>query len=707
MTSDAQSQLAFYLTGKRTGPGLDPIEGLDLRPALFAGFRDLSELRYDYPVVLGPRIDSLKAIFDQAFLDLPVDSNRERIKKNGLRLEREIRKLVAAGKRKQLAELWDEAMSRVDVPARESVGVLRKLVKAEGLVVDCDAHLSETIVKHAWSLVQQRKGMAFRNKIDRLALKLADELKADLVGSDAGRTPENLKASLATSAIDFESMSQLLTKSIPESSLPKARRKRVEWLLGVLQSQTFFEKDGKPGQACTFDTCEEALDAYRERLALATELTKAIAIAELEVAGDYVDQKHDPFFVDFSTTDLASLPDILVMLDAGKMTASESQTLTEMLSAGLQIKVLVRTDDLLEPSPIGDGHFSIGTRIRQFANLAMGLSDVFVLQSPNSNLVALRRFLHRGMEAAGPALFSVFSGACEHAAGVPPYLQSAAALESRAFPAFVYDPSSGHDMASRFKLADNQQSEFDWSEQTVGYEDEGMQRKSEQVAFTLVDFAACDRRLSRHFARIPRENWNGTLATVPDAIHAVTTERAPSVLMVNSDNVLQRVLVDEDLIREARHCAEMWHSLQELGGVHNSHAERLLEQERKEWEEQLQKEVAARKSEPATPQAAAPLVTATESGVAVAEPVEEKKSDEPYIETPRCTTCNECTTLNNKMFAYNENKQAFLADPSAGTYRQLVEAAESCQVSIIHPGKPKNPNEPGLEELIARAEPFL
>jgi hypothetical protein len=53
------------------------------------------------------------------------------------------------------------------------------------------------------------------------------------------------------------------------------------------------------------------------------------------------------------------------------------------------------------------------------------------------------------------------------------------------------------------------------------------------------------------------------------------------------------------------------------------------------------------------------------------------------------------------------NKQAFIADPDAGTYRQLVEAAESCQVAIIHPGKPRNPNEPGLDELVKQAEPFL
>ena len=58
------------------------------------------------------------------------------------------------------------------------------------------------------------------------------------------------------------------------------------------------------------------------------------------------------------------------------------------------------------------------------------------------------------------------------------------------------------------------------------------------------------------------------------------------------------------------------------------------------------------------------------------------------------------------MFAYNENRQAFIADPDAGTYAELVQAAENCQVAIIHPAKPRNPAEAGLEELLKRAEQF-
>ena len=58
------------------------------------------------------------------------------------------------------------------------------------------------------------------------------------------------------------------------------------------------------------------------------------------------------------------------------------------------------------------------------------------------------------------------------------------------------------------------------------------------------------------------------------------------------------------------------------------------------------------------------------------------------------------------MFVYNDNMQAAIADADAGTFRQLVEAAESCQVAIIHPGKPRNPKETNLGELVLRAEPF-
>ena len=85
---------------------------------------------------------------------------------------------------------------------------------------------------------------------------------------------------------------------------------------------------------------------------------------------------------------------------------------------------------------------------------------------------------------------------------------------------------------------------------------------------------------------------------------------------------------------------------------------------------------------------------------------EELSFDEPWLDTPACTTCDDCMGINKMMFAYNDDKQAYLVDPKAGTFEDLVRAAEICPAKCIHPGKPLNPNEAGLEELMARAAPF-
>jgi len=100
---------------------------------------------------------------------------------------------------------------------------------------------------------------------------------------------------------------------------------------------------------------------------------------------------------------------------------------------------------------------------------------------------------------------------------------------------------------------------------------------------------------------------------------------------------------------------------------------------------------------------AAPAAVAA-NGVAVAD--DEPLVLEAYIDSARCTSCNECTNLNNKMFGYNADKQAYVKDAHAGTFQQLVTAAERCPVSIIHPGTPLNPKEKDLAKWLKRAERF-
>jgi pyruvate-ferredoxin/flavodoxin oxidoreductase len=91
---------------------------------------------------------------------------------------------------------------------------------------------------------------------------------------------------------------------------------------------------------------------------------------------------------------------------------------------------------------------------------------------------------------------------------------------------------------------------------------------------------------------------------------------------------------------------------------------------------------------------------------AVSAPESDALVMEPYIDSALCTSCNECTNISKKLFAYNENKQAYIKDPRGGTFQQLVKAAELCPVRIIHPGTPLNPKEKDLDKWIARAAAF-
>jgi len=267
----------------------------------------------------------------------------------------------------------------------------------------------------------------------------------------------------------------------------------------------------------------------------------------------------------------------------------------------------------------------------------------------------------------------------------------------------VYDPSTGRDWAHRFSLDGNPQPEADWPRHTLTYQDAACQSMADEVPFTLIDFVAGDPRYAEHFASVPVEDWTDAMVPVDDIVRIegrTRIERVPSLMLVDADDVLHRVIVDEKLVREARRCLSMWHSLQELGGIHNSYAERALTDappivvvQEAPLEQPVQQ-----------PTIAESTVAESVDDSGDAEP--ERSPDEAYIETARCSTCNECTLINSTMFAYNDNQQAFIADLKAGTYAQLVEAAESCQVSVIHPGKPWNLSEPGLEDLLKRAEQF-
>jgi ferredoxin len=750
MATRYHEQRLFFATGARQGEGVDAIDTLVLAPAVFARYRDLTRLRYDFPLVLVDRgpgsgtLRSLSSVVDEVLQEIaPKGIDGERLRRHVLRLEQEVRTLVADGASGTLSELWAAAAPRLaneDDPSAEAVlAHLAEKLQLDGAVVDCDRAMPARVLAHVWQAAQQAKASAFRATVERLCVKLADILRAAFIHSAAGQRPDALRASLAGShrdAFDFEVMSRLVARGAPKDELSRARRRRIEDALAVLSTQRFYPDTKLAGRseadapyAFHFADCASAAAAYRARLPEAAAVVKAIAIAELECAARYSEERHDTFFASFddralTADDIALFPDYLVCISPEHADLPENAGLMDLLSAGLPVKVLIEAADLLEEASVGTRHFAFGVRSVRLANTATALGGVFVIQTVGSNLYALRERLAKAFAHRGAGLVSIYAGAA--AVGeLGPYLTAAAAMESRVFPAFTYDPYAGDNQAARFVLEDNPQPEADWPVAPFEYSDESHQRVTEEMPFTVADFVLCDRRYAAHFARVPRDRWNGRMIPADEWLARDAKgadDRVPYVLAVDGNDVLQRVIVDARLMQLAARCRTFWHRLQEQGGIHNSHAAILVAREKAKWDEAKAKEFDALKAEAGAVAAGGAAIAVAPAGAiagavagaaavpaaaAAPEPAApERNPDEAWIETSRCPSCNECQNINDKMFTYNENKQAYIVDVKLGTYRQLVEAAEACQVAIIHPGKPWNLSEPDLDALIARAELF-
>ncbi|MBS0394235.1 MAG: hypothetical protein JSR54_06375, partial [Proteobacteria bacterium] len=622
MHQSLRQHSVFHLTGRLPPAGPGPIDAATFRPALLARYRDLARLRYDFPVVLtegtgSEFVHSLSAIIDALLTQTaPRGIDGEALRRQAIGAERTLRRLLAQGAQGTLSELWERAVSELarEAGAAKRVPLLRQIgaaLPADGLLLDCDPRLPGRLVAHAWKRVEQERAARTLLEIKNLIARLSDILRADHVRSDEGRRAAGLRAAVGTHhqpLFDFDALAGLLQHAPRTQRIGAARRARIESVLEVLRSQRFFPAAAtaagragrEPPYVFAFSRGADAVAAFRARLPALVAVVRAMALAELEAAGRYDEPTHDAFFDAFderalTPADLALFPSYLVCLRAAGA-AGQALSVLELLSSGVPVKVLVEVPDLLEEGGLGDGHLTYGLRNAQVASTAVGLTDCFVMQSTSSNLYRMRGSLRRGLEYAGPALFSVFGGEDEAADGLPPYLVAAAAMQSRAFPAFTCDPAAGPALADRFSLEVNAQPAIDWPVTAMDFADGELQRASERVAFTFADFVASDPRHARHFARIAPEEWGPHLVPVDEFLARpgpAGDGEVPYVWAVDGEDVLHRVLVDGHVVQAARRCLELWHRLQELGGIHSSHAERLLERERGAWEAQKARELDA------------------------------------------------------------------------------------------------------------------
>ncbi len=276
--------------------------------------------------------------------------------------------------------------------------------------------------------------------------------------------------------------------------------------------------------------------------------------------------------------------------------------------------------------------------------------------------------------------------------------------------------------------------------------------QEQELAFTFADYALLIERLSHHFRIVPPGCESDALVPMQDYLAMKPDDaylRMPFIWAVDGNAQLHRLLVSRELALACLDRLNFWHTLQELAGVRNRHVdiavERTRNEERRLAEHERERVQAEHKAElervrdtaareamerlstvilgldftsgvpggraPSTlglrgEPAAAPMVVAPAQPQATVAQEEIISFDEPWIDTPLCTSCNDCMKVNPLLFLYNEDKQAQLGDVTKATFAQLVKAAELCPAKCIHPGQPWNPNESGLAELIERAAPF-
>ncbi|MBK8348255.1 MAG: 2-oxoacid:acceptor oxidoreductase family protein [Saprospiraceae bacterium] len=484
------------------------------------------------------------------------------------------------------------------------------------------------------------------------------------------------------------------------------------------------------------DSTSIAMGIFEGHMSKMADGFKAIRKAELVVSGQYDPATHDPIFTyftweQFTDEEWLLCPPVVALGGDGAMYDIGFQNLSRMMASGKPIKVVVvdtqvysntggqactsgfigQVSDMAQYGKVWKGK---SEPRKEIGLIAMAHRNTFVLQSTLANTSQMIEGFIDGLMAKRPAIFNIYT-TCQPEHGVADDLgvhQARLAMESRAYPIFQYNPAKGHKIEECLDLSGNPAMDLLWPTYKLKYTEFGME-KTMEVAMTFADFALTEARFRKHFRKVPRDAWNDNMMVLPDFIELTEAEREgifPYIWTVDKKQNLVRVLVAAPIVESCEDRKNFWVMLKELAGLDNVEAAVV------DIEDKIRKEVVGKiakglmqlaggngsgienlvtQAEPAIPTSASSNQAATDTGYMA-----------PWIESESCTACDECTKLNSKIFAYNNNKKAYIINPNGGPYQDLVKAAEKCTARVIHPGLPADRNEKDIDKWIKRGEKF-
>jgi pyruvate-ferredoxin/flavodoxin oxidoreductase len=484
------------------------------------------------------------------------------------------------------------------------------------------------------------------------------------------------------------------------------------------------------------DSTSMAMGIFEGHMSKMADGFKAIRKAELVVNGKYDAATHDPEFTyftweKFTDEEWLLCPPVVALGGDGSMYDIGFQNLSRMMASGKPIKVVVvdtqvysntggqactsgfigQVSDMAQYGKVWKGK---SEPRKEIGLIAMAHRNTFVLQSTLANTSQMIEGFIDGLMAKRPAIFNVYT-TCQPEHGVADDLgvqQAKLAMESRAYPIFSYNPTKGQKIEECLDLSGNPAIDQLWPTYKLKYTEYGME-KTMEVAMTFADFALTEARFRKHFRKVPRDAWNDNMVVLSEFIELPESEREglfPYIWTVDKKQNLVRVLVAAPIVESCEDRKNFWNMLKELAGMDKAETSTV------DIEDKVRKEVVGKIAQglmqlaggngSAILELATQEVQSTPAPAASAASTSNGEYMAPWIESESCTSCDECTKINSKIFAYNNNKKAFIQNPNGGPYQDLVKAAEKCTARVIHPGLPADMNEKDIDKWIKRGEKF-
>ena len=484
------------------------------------------------------------------------------------------------------------------------------------------------------------------------------------------------------------------------------------------------------------DSPSVALGVFEGHMAKMAEGFKAVRRAEAELAGkESYDTVRESLvrlnWETFTDEEFLLCPPVVAVGGDGAMFDIGFQNLSRVMMAGRPVKVVVLDTQVYsntggqactsgfigqvsDMAPYGAAWKGKKEIRKEMSLIGAAHRTTFILQGNVANYTHLIEGFIDGLNARRPALFTVYA-VCQPEHGVADNATAAhskMALESRAYPILRFDPDAGDTWEECLDLDGNPALDDDWPVYKLDYEDEEGNQQTLETPMTFADFAISEGRFRKHFRVAPQDTWNDNMVPLAEFIELDEDDREgqfPYVWAVDKKNHLIRVLVSAEIVTSTEERADFWQTIKSLAGVSKKvDPEKIAEQVRAETAQRLAVGLMNMVSGNGGEAALAAMAAAPRGEDAPAAPAGAGANgfDPAWIDQSECTACDECTTINPRIFAYDDTKRAYVVDPRGGPFKDIVRAAEKCTGQCIHPGTPADANEKGLEKLLKRAEKF-